>query len=189
MSAWVGAAENPYAPPESGIFDEATEPEFVRIRNEHLKHETSIKGVGLLYCIGGILGLAGMLFVGLTMSGVGGGGSIGAGELLILMAIFAIYGTVLWIGIGLRRLQPWARIPAVVLAALGLLAFPLGTILSAYILYLIVSRKGRMVLSVGYHEIIAATPHIKYRTPVWLWLVLGVVVVGVIALIVLANFR
>ena len=49
------------------------------------------------------------------------------------------------IGLGLRRLRPWARLGAPILSGIGLLAFPLGTIINAYILYLVLSAKGPAV--------------------------------------------
>ena len=52
-------------------------------------------------------------------------------------------------------------------------------IIPAYILYLLLSSKGAMVFSTEYKEIIARTPHVKYRTSCIVWgalIVLGVVI-------------
>jgi len=46
----------------------------------------------------------------------------------------------------------------------GLLGFPIGTLISVYILYLLFSQKGADVCSPQYQAVIAATPHIRYRT-------------------------
>jgi hypothetical protein len=83
-------------------------------------------------------------------------------------------------------LQPWVRIPATIVSVLGLAGVPLGTLISLYALWLIHSRKGRLVLSPEYSEIVEATPHIKYRTPIWVWIVLAVLVAGIGLLMVSA---
>ena len=68
-----------------------------------------------------------------------------------------------------------------ILAAIGLIGFPVGTLISAYILYLLGCQKGVQVFSDEYAEVIAATPHIKYRSSK---LVIGLVVL-LVALIVI----
>ena len=49
-------------------------------------------------------------------------------------------------------------------SVIGLLAIPVGTIISGYFLYLLLSKKGTVIFSPQYKQIIAATPHIKYKT-------------------------
>jgi hypothetical protein len=53
---------------------------------------------------------------------------------------------------------------------------PIGTLINAYILYLVFSRKGRTILSEDYQQVIAATPHIKYKTSIIVWIFLGLLV-------------
>jgi hypothetical protein len=78
----------------------------------------------------------------------------------------------IWVGIGLRNLKPWARIASGVLAGIGLLGFPIGTLINGYILYLLFSKKGAMLFSPDYQRVIAETPHIKYKTSIIVWIVL-----------------
>ena len=78
----------------------------------------------------------------------------------------------MWVGFGLRKLKRKVRYAAVGLAALGLIGFPVGTVISVYILYLLLSRKGEMVFSAQYADVVKATPHIKYRTSVIVWIVI-----------------
>ena len=91
----------------------------------------------------------------------------------------------IFVGRGFRRLKRWVRIPATILSGLGLLGFPLGTLINGYILYLVWSQKGKMVLSSEYQGVIAATPEVKYKTSplviVLLALLIGLIVFGVIA--------
>jgi hypothetical protein len=82
---------------------------------------------------------------------------------------------------GIRKLQNWARYVAVVFSVIGLLGFPIGTIISAYFLYLLLSQKGTMVFSDEYKEIIAATPHLKYKTSI-------IVIILLILLVVILVF-
>jgi len=135
-----------------------------QIRNEHIKHEASVKSVGLLYFLGGtgfaLLGLVSCMggtfasiMIGLALAGVG------AGQIVV--------------GVGLRRLRSWARIPTGILSGLGLLGFPMGTLINGYILYLIFCQKGATVFSDDYKQVIAETPHIKYRTSIIVWIFLG----------------
>jgi hypothetical protein len=71
-------------------------------------------------------------------------------------------------------LRPWSRIAGTLLAIPGLLAIPLGSLVSVYILWVLLSKKGRMVFSPEYARIIAATPHLRYRTSVVVKVLLGV---------------
>ena len=68
--------------------------------------------------------------------------------------------------IGLRKLQTWARYVAVLFSVIGLIGIPIGTLISGYFLYLLLSKKGSVVFSEEYKHVIAATPHIKYKTSI-----------------------
>jgi|JI10StandDraft_1071094.scaffolds.fasta_scaffold48230_3 hypothetical protein len=147
-----------------------------QVRHQYLKHEASVKSVGSLYLLGGILWtLIGFGTVAMAFP---------SGELLqgLLIGAFLLVlgGAQLWVGLALQKLRPWTRIPTAVLSAIGLLGFPLGTLINGYILYLILGKKGKMVFSPEYAAVIEQTPHIKYRTPVLLWVLLGLVVLAVV---------
>ena len=77
-----------------------------------------------------------------------------------------------FVAVGLRRLRNWARIVAIVFSVIGLIAVPIGTLISAYFLYLLVSEKGRIVFSDEYKRVIEQTPHIVYKTSVVVWILL-----------------
>jgi hypothetical protein len=150
-------------------------------RNTYLKHEASVKSIGLLYYIGGtILSLAGIFMVIGLMAGPGKPENIVIALVCLVLAAIQIS-----LGVGLRRLKAWVRIPTGILAAIGLLGFPLGTLINGYILYLICSEKGTMVFSPAYREVIALTPHIRYKTSIVVWVLLGLVLlliaIGVVA--------
>ena len=88
---------------------------------------------------------------------------------------------VLFFGVafGLRKLHAWARWPIGAFTVLGLFNFPIGTVLNAYILYLLLSTKGRRVFTANYKSVIEQTPDVKYRTsPV----VMGLLIIILIAI-------
>lgn len=153
------------------------------IRNEHLKHEASVKSVGVLYFIGGVVLV--LLGLGNSVASVPKAAVMGIAFGLLLAALGV--GQFL-VGMGLRRLKPWARTPCAVLSGIGLLGFPFGTIINAYILYLVLCQKGKMVFSDEYRAVIEQTPHIKYRTSILVWILLGLVVLlivfGIIAIFI-----
>jgi hypothetical protein len=164
-----------------------------QVRKEYLSHEASTQSVGLLYLLGGgILGLTGS---GVLMSGlivlVGGQSKgmdffAGAFFALFLLAWSALQ---IWLGRGLRQLRRNVRIGVTLFSVLGLLGFPLGTLINGYILYLLHSEKGKVVFSEAYRQVITATPQIRYRTSPVVWLVFAALVLVAMGLVGVAVFR
>lgn len=60
--------------------------------------------------------------------------------ILILLAVAVAFGVVGW---GLWTLKPWARLGAIILAVLGLLNVPVGTIISVVTLWYLFQPEGR----------------------------------------------
>jgi hypothetical protein len=176
------ASQNPYAPTEFTTNLPMGSASDVETRNKYLSHEASVQGIGALYLLGAV-------FLVLIGAGVIVGGIIGimtggadAAVGLILGLIYLPLGILqFWVGKGLRTLNPKVRTAAIVLSAIGLLGFPIGTIVSAYFLYLLASAKGVFVFSEEYARVREATPEIKYRTS---WIVWGFLI-ALILLIVL----
>lgn len=175
-------SDNPFASPlEQAQPVSGYETEEESVRRQYLNHEASIRSVGLLFIIFGILGCVGAAFYLLPAIAI-----FFVAEPLEALAVVAIVcafaipiGALsafqLWTGVKLRQLKPVARIPAIVLSAIGLLAIPIGTLISAYFLWLVASDKGGYVLSEQYADIRRATPHIKYKTSLIVWILLGLV--------------
>ena len=147
------------------------------VRNEHLKHEASIQSVGFLYYLGGgaiVLASVALLIGGVATASNSAESGVG---MIVGGGLFGFLGAVqLWTAHGLRRLKPSARIPATLLSCLGLLGFPIGTLINGYILYLLHSKQGRTVMTADYAQVIAQTPHIKYKTSIILWIFLGLII-------------
>ena len=142
-------------------------------RKKHLSHESSVKSVGSLYLIGGTFVL--IAGIGVVLGASSGGRAV---EGVLLGAFFLVLGGMqLWVGLAIRRLKSWARIPVGILSGIGLLGFPIGTLINGYILYLVFSEKGKMVFSEEYQAVVRQTPHIKQRTSIVVWILLGVLLV------------
>jgi len=161
------------------------------IRREHLNHEASVKSIGLLYWLGGIFGcLVGVAYAIGGLVNVVNPNTIGIGITFLVLGVIVTCFAVLQImvAIAIRKLKPWSRIAATVISCIGLLGFPIGTLISAYFLYLLQSSKGTVVFSDHYQEVIAATPHIRYRTSIVVWVLLGLLVgiigFGILALVI-----
>jgi hypothetical protein len=156
------------------------------VRNRFLKHEASVQSIGTLYLLGAVfLLLAGGVMVisliVLLVNGPAGDPAPTAAGFAIPAVILLAFGALqFWVGLGLRKLEPSARIVASVFSVLGLLGIPIGTLISAYFLYLLLSKKGEFVFSPEYARVRAATPHIKYRT--------SIIVVIAVALLFLLLF-
>jgi len=145
-------------------------------RKLYLHHERSVKSIGLLYFLAAFfLGLAGIVALldwkSLEWS------LVLVGALCLVLSVAYIF-TGRW----LRRLDSRAITPTTILAAIGLIGFPIGTLINGYILYLIHSHKGHVVFSTDYKTVIEATPHIRSGTSAVIWIVL----ILILAIVILA---
>ena len=168
-------ADNFYAAPQAEVQDPGyAGSEAEAIRREHVTHEASIKSVGALFLLGGVLScLWGLVSFGVSVNGALGDGRPQEPFFLIFGPIVSAVGAIQFaVGYGLRKLAPGSKIPATVLAALSILSFPCGTALGIYTIYLLFSAKGAVVFSEDYKDVIAATPHVKARTSAAAWVVL-----------------
>jgi hypothetical protein len=169
-------------------------------RRKYLSHEASVKSIGTLYYLGGFFGLlAGVMYAGMSITAAAGGmqgPQLGEREQTVfamMMGIasvvaFAISSVQLWTAYGLRRLKPYSRISGSVIAGIGLLGFPLGTLICGYFLYLLLSAKGEFVFSQQYKDVIQQTPHIKYKTSIIVRILVGILLffllLGVIGIVI-----
>ncbi len=204
-------SDNPYAPSGSSYGDASLDANFdlsqaELIRKSHLNHEANIQGFGCLYTLGGIMGILGAIFyIGIGIFVMAGGGVseelqplvfgangdpmvAGITTTLVGVIFLAIAVAQLFAGRSMQTLNPSGKILAIVVAAIGMLQFPCGTLISGYLLYLLVSAKGRTVYSSAYKEVMQATPHIRYRTSIIVWiflfLLIGVILLGVVGAII-----
>jgi len=179
----MSVAINPYAPPKARVDDVGAHNSAAEaIRFEHIKRETSIRSIGLLYYLSGVVMT--LAAIGLFVAAVDGSPIVwvwALGPAYLLFGVLSIF-----LARGLRKLQRWARTTTLVMAGIGLLAFPVGTLLNGYILYLLLSQQGKRIFEPDYAQIVADTPHVKYRTSIVVWIALGILVLAIVAL--LASF-
>lgn len=159
-------AVNPYAAPAARVED-VGDSTAEAIRRAHLRHEASIKTAGLLYYFGGVLTLLPGIGFLLSQDAVG---------VLIAVLLLAFAVGQFFAGWGVRGLRDWGRIVGSMVSIVGLLAFPVGTLINGYFLYLFQSKKGRTIFSSEYQAVVAATPHVKYGTSIIVWIFLALVV-------------
>ena len=180
------------------------------IRRAYISHESSVKALGVLGVGGGALFLSGgLVFAVVALTGRAGATGLGAtGTVGIALAVVVLGCLNLATGLGLRGLLPWARWLVAVATGLSLLSSVVRAILSVYLLggaaggalvlgvlpgmlipgyifSLMVSKKGAVVFSPEYKEIVATTPHVKMKTS---WIVKGclIVLVAFLTLLVIA---
>lgn len=169
-------AQNPYRVPRAHVADVGPQAEAESVRLAHLSVETSLRTVGLLY----YLGLAGFGISGFLIVGSSAGSAMVEPAMGVVLLALAVICAVL--AYGLRGLRPWVRVPAIGASVIGLFGFPFGSILNGYVLYLLLCAKGRCVLGPDYAAVLAATPHVRYRSS----LVLRVCVVALLAFVLFA---
>jgi len=177
----MSATLNPYATPKALVEDVGSSPEAEAVRRANLSHEASVRSIGTLYYLAALgatlaaLSTVAQLLLQPRHTGV-----------VLMLGAMTVLGIVFFLlGRGLRKLRPGVRVPTIALAGLGLLGFPVGTLVNGYILWLMLSKKGRFVFSPEYAEVVEATPHIKYRTSILVWIFLALIVAAVVAAIVI----
>lgn len=160
---------NPYRPTIESETDQINRPTEAAelIRQTNIQHESAIKSIGIIYVVNGLVSVFLSPFVTPPVGLIEQSIAVHIGWFLLGVSVVSIVT-----GFGLRNLKSWARLIAVVFSVIGLLAIPVGTLISGYFLYLLLSKKGSTVFSEPYKEIIRQTPHIKYETSIILWILL-----------------
>jgi hypothetical protein len=184
------AGSNPYSAPQARVADVGSGDieHAEEIRKEHINHEAGIRSAGTLYGLYALfLLLATLVF---AFGAVTGGDAQNPRAVMIIAMVFC--GGFFWLfyklASGLRALQNWARVPTAIISGLGLLGFPVGTLINGYIMWLVLSKKGTFILSPEYAEIVAATPHIKRKTSIVVWIFL-VLLLGLFVLLIAAALN
>ena len=140
-----------------------------RVRREYLKLETNMRSLGLLQLLGGFT-----CAIAAVAQLLDGGVLLGA-------ALAALAGLSAATGVEMRRLSERGRQLAIVSYGVGMISIPVGTIVGGLVVYHCVWGKGRFVFTRDYAAVMAATPHIKYRSR------LAVIVAVVFGLSLLAG--
>tara|TARA_R110002049_G_scaffold2750_2_gene21470 strand:- start:259205 stop:259870 length:666 start_codon:yes stop_codon:yes gene_type:complete len=167
---------NPYAPTADVSSPETDHDDAETMRKFYLSHEASVKSIGTLFFLGAIF----LVLIGLSvLASMLGAANHPDPNARVIVGVIGLVYLVMGLfqgltGVAIRQLRPWSRIAAIILSGIGLLGFPIGTLISGYFLYLLVSEKGKMVFSPAYQKVIQQTPHIKYKTSIIVWILLGI---------------
>ena len=112
--------------------------------------EQHIKIVSIIYIIFGVLGIVAAVAVFVLGAGAGllsgdpdaaiAGGTC-ATIAAVIVAVLSLPSLIA--GIGLKNRKEWARILTIVLSALNLLNFPLGTALGGYALWVLLNDQSK----------------------------------------------
>lgn len=150
------------------------------IRKKYLNHEAGVRSIGTLYYLAAvILIFAGLVtFVGLVSSSKQNPNvvmSVFVGIFMLMLGVGYFY-----VGRGFRTLNPKIKTIGTILACIGLLSIPIGTLINAYVLYLIHSQKGKIVFSEEYRQAIEATPTIKYKMSIIVVVLLAILIAGLL---------
>ena len=123
--------------------------------------QTHVKVLGVINLAVGGLMLVGALFLFLSSGVAAGivGASADPHDAAIAIPILGIAGTALAVflalfalpslitGYGLLQYKPWARIVGIVLSAISLINIPLGTIVGAYGLWVLLNKETERLFS------------------------------------------
>jgi hypothetical protein len=132
--------------------------------------QTHVKVLGVVYLAFGGLMLLGALFLLVMMGGVAGivGASADPEDAAIAIPVLGFAGTALALflgvfslpslatGYGLINYKEWARVLGIVLSAINLINIPLGTIVGAYGLWVLLNKETERLFSSG--AIVSSTP-------------------------------
>ena len=174
---------NPYAPTSETLGQSPPFDDAEAYRRAHLKHEASCQSIGTLFLLSSIIVLIVAIvyffdLIRIRQNGIAGQTTMPSFLLNLITILLSLAQAT--VGFGLRRLRAWSYTGGIVLSVVGLLAFPVGTLFCGYFLYLLLSEKGRIVFSSSYQNVIAQTPHIRYRTPPIVWVLLLAIVLLII---------
>jgi hypothetical protein len=128
--------------------------------------ETHVRVLGVLNIVFGGLGLLTAMMLAVVFAGAAAAVGIdGDADAAVAIPIIGLTGMATvsflaaWslpgiiIGIGLLRLRPWARIAGIVVSILGLIVFPVGTLLGVYGLWVLFSKDSERLFT-GRSEVV-----------------------------------
>jgi hypothetical protein len=122
---------------------------------------THVKVLGVLYVAFSAITLCAAIFLGLGIVAATGivGQTASPEDAAVALPIIGLAGSTLVIflvvislpglitGIGILKLQPWARIVGIVLAAINLINIPFGTVLGIYGLWVLLNKETETLFS------------------------------------------
>jgi hypothetical protein len=169
--------------------DLGIESEFVAVRREHIAQETSLRSIGILCALNSLL--VPIVFLGDMAVALAAPGRVPRIVVFQWCLMVAYFPLLLYVTLGLLRLSPKVRTPAITLFAFSSFVPPFCFIHWLF-LYTMLSRKTRRVLSEDYQAIIRATPGVRYRPPLFRTVFVTLLILGIgafLGLVVLQGFK
>ena len=122
---------------------------------------THVKVLGVLYIVLSGLGICAALFFGLAVGTAGGivGQTASPEDAAVALPVIGLAGSAIVVfllalslpglitGIGLLKMQPWARILGIVLSVINLINIPFGTLLGIYGLWVLLNKDTERLFS------------------------------------------
>ena len=176
---------NPYAPPLTvGPADDLppnAPSHAARIREQCRTREAGLKQKTLC--------LVGFFVLFSVVANLGAFGLLGPATMMVPLAVISTIAASAGIAInwGVRRFASWSRIPLIILAIVGLAAFPIGTVFGGLILLELYSPRQPKLLSKEYERIVKATLEMNDRTSGATWLVVFLLIVLVLAILLVSQ--
>jgi hypothetical protein len=188
---FLSAAPGVAVPPPAVVPNAAGAASAEATRLAYLSHEQNVRSIGTYFYFSGgmLLVLAAFLLLCGLIATLGGKGNSSVPLVIVTVEclVFVVMGGfLLWTAGKFKRLDPRGVIPGTILAVLGLLSIPIGTIINAFILYLIYSEKGRFVFSEPYRSVVDATPQIVCKMPLWVKIVIGLVILAFVSVVAIS---
>lgn len=145
-------------------------------RNELGPHERNVRALSLWFWMLGI-GSAVAAVSALTKvdRGLANGASLGFLQIVLLLIIpwSALFLVGAW---HLPRFTKTGQVLGAVGSALGMVSFPLGTLIGVFALWVLLGKRGQAVFTQEYRAAIAATPQLKYGLSIGTKVALGLLV-------------
>jgi len=158
---------NPYAS-SGGSGSRGGSAEARKMRERLVGHEEVVKSLGFLHVLGGgLTALASLFALGALMFVTPENPDEPAVQssmvfMMIVFGVMLVFSLVgIFVGLGLFKLENWAKIGSTILLLPNLLSIPVGTAISGYFLWALHNEKGKEVFSQKYRRAVAATPDIR----------------------------
>ena len=176
----VSADYNPYSTPTVPVVKATKESsQLEKTRLEHLSHEAALQAVGSLFVITSMI--ISSLMVIFTLEFLDE--ELVNNERTFILSYWVLVPIFLYIGIKLRRLDYSIRNTVIAAGVLMLFAFPVGSVIGPFVLYIVCCKKGSFILSERYTNIRYQTPRLQYETKLFTK-VFAVIVSGCVGLFI-----
>ena len=158
---------------------------YESIRRQYLQQERAVNSISTVFFFSALLSLLVSIlvvaapFLYMLYQNAPIAGSAVLACLVLSLCLIGLVVLQALVAIAMRRKMGNARYAAMLLAALGIFAFPFGTIFGVYILVVMGAKETPFVMSDEYKKVIKATP--QYDVAPFPWTLVAIVLAAIIA--------